>query len=413
MKMLQFTWLALFMFVQAGQAENWPRFRGPNGTGISHDKGVPVEWSEQDILWKCPLPGSGHSSPIVWGDKIFLQTASGDGKDRRLVCVSAADGKVVWSTPVRGKLGVTHPKNSLASGTPAADGKQVYALFWDGQDLEAVAFDFAGTLVWKKDLGRFTSQHGAGHSPIVHDGKVIFADDQDGSARLFALNASDGSEAWSKDRTAYRACYSTPFLIERSDGTVDLIVGSTDGVTSYDPKNGSVHWKYTWKFDNKPLRTVASPIFTQDMIFACSGDGDGSRHAIAIKADGKDDVTRTALVWENKKSLPYVPTLLAKGEHIYSVSDKGIAGCYLARTGEEVWTARLAGGDVSASPIMIDGKIYAVNEKGDVYVFAAASRFEQLARNTVGEGVSATPAVADGKLFIRGKEHLFCIGKGN
>jgi outer membrane protein assembly factor BamB len=402
--------LTLTLITLSASADNWPRFRGPNGTGIADDKNIPVEWTEKNILWKCELPGVGHSSPIVWGDRIFLQTASKDGKDRRMVCVSADSGTVLWSTPVSAAKAGTHQKNSLASGTPATDGKQVYAIFWDGKDLEAVAFDFDGKLVWIKDQGSFTSQHGAGHSPIVVDGTVIFANDQDGSAKIVALDAKDGSEVWTKDRTPHRACYSTPFLRDRTDGSTELIVTSSSGITAYNPKNGESSWEYVWSFDGRPLRTVASSIFSDGMVFACSGDGDGSRCAIAIKADGKGSVTKNALVWENKKSLPYVPSLLARGEHIFSVNDRGLAGCFTAKTGEEVWTKQLQGGDVSASPIMVDGKIYTINEKGDVYVFAAENKFKQLAKNSIGEPVTATPAVADGKMFIRGRDHLFCIG---
>jgi outer membrane protein assembly factor BamB len=393
------------------RADNWPRFRGPNGSGVSEDKNIPVEWTEKNILWKCEIPGVGHSSPIVWGDRIFLQTASKDGKERSMVCVSATTGTILWNTPVQGAKAGTHQKNSLASGTPTTDGKQVYAIFWDGKDLEAVAFDFDGKIVWNKDQGSFTSQHGAGHSPIVVDGKVIYANDQDGSAKIVALDAKDGSEVWSKKRTAFRSCYSTPFLRDRQDGKPEVVVTSSAGIAGYNPKTGDMNWEYTWSFDGMALRTVASSIYAQGMIFACSGDGKGDRHAIAVQADGTGDTTKNTLVWEEKKSLPYVPSLLAKGEYIFFVNDRGMAGCFTAKKGEEVWTKSLPGGDVSASPIMIDGKIYDINEKGDVYVFAAEDKFKQLAKNSIGESVAATPAVADGKLYVRGHDHLFCIGK--
>jgi outer membrane protein assembly factor BamB len=397
--------------VSDARGDNWPRFRGPNGTGVSDDKTIPVEWTEKNILWKCDLPGSGHGSPIVWGDRIFLQTAGKDSMDRRMVCIDAKTGDIKWSTPVPAGKGKTHQKNSLASGTPATDGKQVYAIFWDGKDLEVAAFDFDGKLLWNKDQGTFTSQHGAGHSPVVYDAKVYFNNDQDGSAKIVALDAKDGSEVWSKTRRAFRSCYSTPFLLDRPDGKPELVVTSTAGIAAYNPANGDLNWDYHWSFDGMALRTVASSVLCQGLILACSGDGSGARDAIAIKAGGKGDISQTALVWENKKTLPYVPTVLARGEHIFFVNDHGLAGCFAAKTGDEVWSKQLQGGDVSASPIMIDGKIYIINERGDVYVLAADDKFKQLAKNSIGEGVSATPAVADGRLYVRGNQHLFCIGQ--
>src|SRR5437588_789243 len=170
-------------------AGNWERFRGPNGTGVADDKDVPVKWSDgENVLWKVAIPGVGHSSPVVWGDHLFLQSASADGKDRWLLCLDPAAGKVRWTRSAPGRKGWTHPRNSLSSSTPATDGERVYAIFWDGKDITLRAYDFKGGLVWKQDLGSFTSQHGPGLSPIVYKGKVFVNDDQDGSARLLAFD---------------------------------------------------------------------------------------------------------------------------------------------------------------------------------------------------------------------------------
>jgi outer membrane protein assembly factor BamB len=393
-------------------AANWPRFRGPNGTGIAADKDIPVKWGESDgILWKAPLPGLGNSSPIVWGEQIFVQSASADGKERLLLCLNATDGKLIWSRSVPGGQGKTHPKNTLASSTPATDGERVYALFWDGNDLELFAYDLKGELVWKRDLGAYTSQHGAGTSPMVYDGKVFVNNDQDGSAALQAFDAKTGQPAWEAKRTAFRACYSTPLLYEKPGGKAELIVASTAGITSYDPSSGTPNWNYTWTFDKMALRTVASAIASQGLLIANSGDGSGERNTIAIKAGGQGDVSKTNLVWENKKIFPYVPSMLAWEDRLYFVNDKGFAGCCETKTGTLLWNERLSGSDISASPILIDGKVYAINEQGEVYVFPAATSFKLLAKNTLDEPVLATPAVANNRLFIRGREHLFCIGK--
>jgi outer membrane protein assembly factor BamB len=392
-------------------AGDWPRFRGPNGTGVAADKDVPVTWGpEQNVLWKAELPGRGNSSPIISAGRVFLQSSSEDGKERRLYCLDAATGKRLWSQGEPGARAKTHPKNSLASGTPAADGERVFVTSWDGRGLRLLGYDFAGKLLWQRDLGPYTSQHGPGHSPIVHDGRVILLDDQDGSSAVLVFDARDGKPLWQASRKPFRACYSTPFVRATAAGP-ELIVASTAGVSGYDPRDGSENWHYDWSFTRMPLRTVASPVEAAGLVVATSGDGAGDRHMIAVRLGGKGDVTKTHLAWENRRDFPYVPTLLAAGGHLFSVNDKGTAACYDAATGREVWSKpRLLTG-VSASPVLVDGKVYAAGEDGKVCVFQADTTFKLLAKNELGEPVMATPAVADGRLYLRGKDHLFCIGK--
>jgi outer membrane protein assembly factor BamB len=404
--------LTLLLVAAVSPAGNWPRFRGPNGTGEVEDKNVPVTFDEKEnMLWKTAIPGVGHSSPIIWGDSLFLESASKDGKDRWLICVNTKDGSIRWQTPIAGGKGTIHPRNTLASSTPATDGERIYSVYWDGLKIAMYAHDFKGHEVWHRDLGDFESQHGVGHSPMVYDGKVIFANDQDGYAELVALDARTGEPVWQAKRRAFRACYSTPFIMQKDKGPVQLIVASTSGITSYDPAKGTENWDYSWKFTAAhPLRTVASPSTNGDLIFINSGDGDGSRHTIAVKVGNKGDDASKNLAWEAKKTFPYVPTMLSHGKHLFWVNDAGLAGCTVAASGEEVWTERL-GNPVSASPIMVNGNIYAVSEKGDVYVFAASAEFKLLGKSSVHEVVFASPACADGKLYVRGKENLFCIGK--
>ena len=410
-------WFALIVLLTVygrTDAGDWPRFRGPNGEGVATDKDVPVKWSDENILWKTRIPGVGHSSPIIHGDRLFVQSASEDGKGRWLLCLDADKGNLLWKSPASGQSAKKHPLNSLASSTPATDGQRVYAVFWDGKNIHLDAFDFKdGKPIWQKNLGAFKSQHGVGHSPMVLDGKVILANDQDGAAQLLALDASSGNPIWKAERKPYRTCYSTPFVHVKADGDKELIVASTAGITSYNPADGKANWWYTWKFAGKPLRTVSSPIRADDVVIATGGDGDGSRHTIAVKLGGKGDVTADSLVWENRKKypFPYVPCLLAHGDYLFSVHDKGIASCHAARTGAEEWNERLDPAGFTASPILVNGKVYAVANNGSVYVFEAGPKFKPLATNKVGEPVSSTPAVANNRLFIRGEEHLFCIGK--
>jgi outer membrane protein assembly factor BamB len=390
-------------------AGNWPRFRGPNGTGVATDKDVPLHWTaDKGVLWKTALPGAGNSSPVIWGDRLFVQSA--DENDRLLLCLDVAGGKILWSRSLPGGVTRKHPKNTFASSTPATDGERVYAVFWDGRDMLIAAYDFKGELVWKRNLGAFKSQHGVGVSPVVYQDRVFLTNEQDGSSVLLALDARTGKDVWQMKRRAFRACYSTPFLLEPSSERPELIVVSTAGITSYNPRSGEEYWHWTWHFPGMPLRTVASAVAGHGMIFASSGDGSGERNMVAVRTGGKGDVTKTHLVWQRRRDFPYVPSMLVAGDHLYWINDRGIASCREARTGKTVWDRRLQG-PVTASPLLIDGKIYAVTERGDVYVFAAATSFKLLAKNSVGEPVLATPAVADNRLFIRGENHLFCIGK--
>lgn len=410
-------WLALAISLPAcglASAGDWPRFRGPNGAGIADDKGVPVTWTEDNILWKTAIPGAGHSSPIVCKGRVFLQSASEDGDERWLLCLDARKGEILWKTRSPGEAAKKHPLNSLASSTPATDGERVYAAFWDGTTIHLGAYDFKdGKLLWQHDLGSYKSQHGFGHSPMLIGGKVILANDQDGTSHLLAFEAESGNKVWQTERKPYRACYSTPILRDKPEGGKELVVVSTTEITGYNPADGKANWWYTWKFAKKPLRTVGSPITAGESVLASSGDGDGSRHLIAVRFGGQGEVSRKNLLWEKtaRRYSPYVPSLLTRGNYLYSINDDGLAVCQLAQSGEEIWRKELKRKSFLASPILVDGKVYAIDVDGSVFVFAAEPKFQLLATNTLGEAVTSSPAVADNRLFIRGENHLFCIGK--
>ena len=398
-------------------ASNWPRFRGPNGTGVSEDKEVPISWSQpkEALLWKTEIPGGGHSCPVVWNGKVFLQAAANDGSIRSLYCINLADGKVLWHPSIAAVRGGTHKLSSLASGTVTTDGTLVYTPFWDGRKIGIYAYDFSGNKVWERDLGAYQSQHGAGHSPIVHAGKVFFANDQDDKSFLVAINAADGKILWQKPREARTrsASYATPCLLQGAEHPWELVILSSVNLTGYDPETGAEIWK---SVKGMNYRTVSSPVFSHGMFFVGTGNGGGARHAVAFKIDRAQKPPVATVAWEEKKSLPYVPSMLVRGDHLYYVNDRGVAGCCLASTGESVWTERVSertGGNVYASPLLVDGRIYAVTTVGEVVVVAAEPKFQLLGRSSIGpdEDVMATPAVADNCLLIRGREHLYCFGK--
>ena len=407
-------------------AADWDRFRGPQGLGTAPDTDLPVNIGPNEILWKTPIPGRGNSSPIVSKGKVFLQTATDDNRKRALVCVDAASGKIEWAKDVKGgpPSHRIHVKNSMASSTPAADGERVYAVFWDGKNIFLTGWDYAGNQLWTRDLGGFKSQHGPGLSPVVVDSRVILNVDQDDLAEVQAFDPKTGELVWKKSRTAYRACYTTPFVLER-DGKSEVIVSSTAGVTAYDPKDGAEIWNWTWVWrpaggpkgkakggPGGPLRQVGGPIYHDGMIFCISGDGGGDRHMVAIKPGTTGDATDSALVWEKKRGTAYVPMVLAKGPYLFWIADKeNKAICAEAKTGKVIWEERLPGSkSVSASPVLVNGKIYSVNEDGRLAVFEAGPKFNLLAEADLKEDVFASPAVADGRMYVRGANHLFCIG---
>jgi outer membrane protein assembly factor BamB len=383
--------------------EDWPRFRGPNGSGTSTDATIPVQFSTTDnVLWKVELPGAGNSSPIIVGNRLFLQTASSDGKERSLLCLDASTGKTLWSKPAPGHAAATHKKNTLASSTPASDGERVFVIFWNGDEQSLAAFALDGKSLWQQELGAFKSQHGAGVSPIVANGKVIVPNDQDGKSVLLTFDAVTGKPGWSAPRAPCPACsYSAPFVMDDK-----LVVASSTGVTAYELATGKAKWNWQWKWPNedKMLRMVGSPVLAEGVILLQTGNGAGNSNAVAVKADG------SGVAWEKNRDFPYVPTFLVHEQHLYVATDKGFAMCVNAKTGNIVWRERLGGG-FTASPVLIAGKVYAPSEEGTVFVFEASTKFKQLAKNNLGETIYASPAVNDGKLYIRGQKHLFCIGK--
>jgi outer membrane protein assembly factor BamB len=414
----------------AANGDDWPRFRGPNGTGTSSDSSIPVQFKDGDgILWKVALPGKGNSSPIISRGKLFTQSASDNGGQRMLLCLDAATGQSLWTATLPGSTSKMHNYNSLASSTPAADGERVYAMWWVGDAMVLTAHDFQGNSLWKFDLGPFRSEHGAGASPVEYGGRVYVNYDQDridqrtkteipGAEHRTAVYCFDGKTGqvlWRKERKGHRAGYTAPMMRKTPQGTDELIVASTHMITAYHPVTGAViwNWDWDWSYSGQPYRTIGSPVIWKDMIFVQSGDQETAyTHFVAVRMGSSDSPPK--LVWERKRgTLPYVPTVVVHGDYLFAVHDKlGVATCLEAATGKEVWGERI-GPEYRSSPVCVDGKIYACNDKGDVFVYPAAPEFKLLAKNSLGERILATPAVANGRLYIRGATHLFCIGKAS
>ncbi|MBA4188649.1 MAG: hypothetical protein C0467_11675 [Planctomycetaceae bacterium] len=401
----------LTLTITLSSAADWSRFRGPNGSGAV--EGEMPKLDPKAPLWKVEIPGRGAGSPIIVGGKVYLQTASKDGKTRSLLCLNATDGKKAWSKDLVGTEGHTHAKNTLASSTPACDGKQVYAVWWDGSGVSLYSYDLSGKELWRTSLGGYDSQHGPGFSPVVHEGLVFVNVDDDKRAELVAIDIKTGDKKWVKERKHVRACYSSPFILKRDDKAApELILGTTTAITSYEPATGKVNWNYdlVWPKGKMPLRVIAHPVYVGGLLVMTSGDGGGSRYMVAVDPEAKSP----AKIWELDKEVPYVPCLLAKGDLIFWIGDKkgSFACCADSKTGKVLYNERLTAIEPSASPVMVGDQILTIAENGEFVVFKATPKFDEVARGKLaGEKVFASPAVADGKLFIRGESHLYCFGK--
>lgn len=388
--------------------ENWARFRGPNGTGISLDREIPVEWTEDEYLWKTRVPGTGHSSPCVWGDRVFVGTASDDGLERDLVCLDAVTGEIRWLKKLAFGVDKKHPKNSYASCSPATDGQRVYIAFSSMEQYSLFAFDLEGNEVWRYNLGKFESQHGSGTSPIVFEDLVLLGNDQDGPSSIVALDRKTGQERWKVGRAGDVVSYSTPFILNRPGTTPEVVFSSkAEGVGAFDARTGELRWKSDALSD----RTVGSAAYFNGIVFQTAGAAGVGKYMVALRPGGATgDSNDLETLWTRTRLLPYVPTPIVYGGHLFLWGDNGVVSCVNPTTGENVWTERIAG-MFSGSPVCVDGKLYSISESGDVVVLAAEPQFKLLARNPLGEPSHSTPAVSRGRMYLRTFHHLICVGK--
>ena len=427
----------LSSFANSAAAGNWPQWRGPDGSGISNEKNLPAEWSPtKNIKWKTAIDGRAHSSPIVWGNRIFLTTAvEGDavpgakavkhtveggkeflhpdsvGADKKhtfkVISIDRDSGKIVWqSTAWEGTpYDNRHRKSSYAASTPATDGKLVYAFF--GTE-GLYAYDFKGKLAWKADLGKLgTVGMGTGTSPILFDNLVIVqADEENGEASfIVAVDKKTGKEAWRTPRKV-QVSWSTPLLV-RTSTRAELIASGTEAVIAYDPATG----KELWRHKGVESNAIPSPVANNDMVFLVAGFP--AKIAMAIKLGQSGDLTGTPNVaWTYAKGTAYVPSPILYGDYLYLTTDRGILTAIDAKTGE----VKYEGGRIpipatfTASPVAFEGKILMTSEDGDTFMVKAGPKHEVIGTNSVGEPVYASPAIADGRIFIRGEKNLYCIG---
>lgn len=395
-----------FIVLASGQtfAENWPAWRGPRGDGTSLEKDVPVNWSAtENIVWKVPIPGKGHASPIVWGDRIFVVTAIEELNQRVLLCLDRANGKTLWQRVVLdAPLEKLHTLNSRASSTPATDGEKVYVSFLDRDKMFVAAYDFDGNELWSVRPGVFSSRHGYCSSPVLWKDKVLVNGDHDGPAYLAALDRDTGETIWKTPRPNKTRSYCPP-IVRRIEGRNQMILSGSLCVASYDPDTGEQHWI----IDGPTEQYVASLVYNGDLLFMTCGFPD--RFVQAIRPNGSGNVTKTHVAWQREKDCAYVPSPISIGPYFLGVSDTGAATCYEATSGEILWRERL-GPHFSASLVTANGLAYFLSDKGVMTIVKPGPEFEVLTRSDIGEQMRASPAISDGQIFLRGVNNLYCIG---
>ena len=406
--------LTLALFSVA--ADDWPQWRGPGLNGISNERNLPVRWSrDENVAWKLPLPSFSGATPIIWGDRIFLNVAEKD--DLALWCVDRVRGTVLWKKHLAGgnfKIG----KQNMSSPSPVTDGTTVYAMTGTGI---VKAFDFAGNELWardiQKDYGKFGLNWGYGSSPLLYEDalyiQVLHGMKTRDPSYLLRIDKKTGKTVWRVERPTEAVhespdSYTTPVVL-RYGGKVEIVVSGGDCVTGHDPSTGKEIWRGNgFNVQKDPnYRVIASPVVSDGVVYTPTR----VRPLQAFRAGGHGDITETHRLWAFQNG-PDVPTPVTDGTYFYTVNDRGIAWCLDAKTGKEIWgPERIHKATYSASPVLADGKIYITDEDGVTSVFKAGPKFELIAENNLDDYTLSSIAISGGQLFIRTAQHLYCIGK--
>ena len=395
--------MVVFLLLSLLVASDWPQFRGPDGQGHSDEQGLPLNWSETtNVRWKVAIPGKGWSSPVVQGDRIWLTTATEEGKSLRAISVDRNTGAILENVEVfrlkSAKL--ANSKNSFASPTPVIDGDRIYVHFGS---YGTACITQSGEVVWKTRLEYDNGQHGTGGSPVLYKDLLIISCDGNDVQFVVALDKVTGKVKWKKTREGYQA-YTTPLVVSSSGGDQVISPGAFRAV-AYEPGSGKELWQVTYR---EGFSNVPRPVYGDGLVYICTGFQQPS--LLAVKLDGKGDVTKSKVVWKLDRGVPLTPSPLLIGNELYMVTDNGIATCVDAKTGKEYWRARV-GGNHSASPIYADGHIYFLSEEGESVVLAPGQQLKHLATNQIEGRTLASMAVANGSIFIRSETHLYRISK--
>ena len=391
-------------------AADWATWRGPSLNGTAAAGQTPsVNWSEsENVIWKTPVPGRGHSSPTIVGERIFLTSADERSQTQSVVAFDRKTGKQLWTTSIsQGGFPEIHRKNTHATPSVASDGERLYVSFHHHRGIQVSALTLDGKTLWQRTVGNYDPQqykYGYAPSPMLYKSYVLIAADYEGGGWLAALDGKSGASKWQVPRSR-QLSFSSP-VVANVGGRDQLLISGTEQVASYDPNSG----RQLWATPATTMATCGTMVWDGDLVFASGGYPKAETVCINAK-NGQ-------LVWRNDQQC-YEQSMLAVDGHVYAVTDRGIAYCWRASDGTERWTSRLEGGAVSASPILANGNIYSANERGTMSVFKAQpSRFELVARNQLGDEAFATPSICDSRIYMRvasstgdgRQETLYCLG---
>lgn len=386
---------------------NWPEFRGPSGDGHAPNSNLPVSIDETVVKWKTPIHGKGWSSPVVWGDQIWLTTATEDGTRMSVICVDRTSGKIIHDNVLleNDKPAFCHSMNSYATPTPVIESGRVYIHF--GSYLTACLDTETAEVIWKRDDLQCDHHRGPASSPILYDGKLIVAYDGFDVQYVVALDKETGETVWKKKREIdygtedgdRMKAYCTGHVID-VNGQKQLIYPSAVATIAYDPANG----KTLWTVYHDGMNASARPLYGEGLVFLTNGMGS----MVAVRPDGKDDVTGTHIQWSGRKSVAKKSSLLMVDGLLYMNSDDGVISARDPETGDVLWQKR-AGGSFAASPIYAGGRIYAFSTEGDILTIKPGVKYDQLAKTKLGDGFMASPAVVGDQLILRSKTHLYLI----
>lgn len=405
--------------------EDWPCWRGPRGDGSSADVDAPLHWNGEtgeNISWKVPLPGTGHASPIVSKDCVFIVACLEKSQQRVLICLDRTTGETRWTkSVVTSPLESKHRLNSYASSTPAADGEHVFVSFLevDGKTVPApnvgtprdittgtmvvACYDFDGNQKWVTRPGDFLSAHGYCSSPVLYQDLVIVNGDHDGNSYIVALDKETGDEVWRTERVHKTRSYVTP-LLRDDERRPQLVVSGSKRVVSLDPRSGEM----IWHVEGPTEQFVASMVDDGEQFFMAAGFP--THHVMAIDPSGMGDVTESHVNWHVTNVRCYVPSPVVVDQYLMVADDRGTANCFDTKSGERYWVERL-GRHFSASLVSIQGVVAFISDDGIVKLVKPGPELEVVAENPLGEWCFSSPAISDGQWFIRGENHLFCIEK--
>ena len=404
--------LVLLLSAGLSRAENWPCWRGPNGTGHAAEKSPPLKWSDKEnIRWKTPLPEGGNASPVIWGDSIFLTQCDKKGAKRGVMCLDRATGKQRWFYTVDFTGNEpTHGTNPAGSATCATDGERVIASLGSAG---LVCLDFEGKEIWKKDLGMFVHVWGTASSPVIHGDQVYLWCGPGERQFLLAVNKKTGDEIWKTDEpggksgltgnTDWIGSWSTP-VVATIGGKEQIVLSVPKKVKGFDSKTG----KELWSCDGLTNLVYTSPVVSPDgIVVAMSGYG-GS--ALAVRVDGEGDLTKKRL-WHHPRNPQRIGSAVVLGEHAYLMNETGLASCFDLKTGKDLWNKERATSSTWGSFVLAAGRLYVTNNGGETVVVKADLKYEELAKNKLPDRVLASIAMSDGELYIRGYKYLWCVSE--